>query len=185
MELGVTPIEGPFSKYMTAQETAILVTLIGLSDPKVVIEFGCNEGVTSKRILDNVPSIEKYIGIDVAIDHVPVLGCQFWEVPKHPGAYAASDARFQLLTSPSQYLTADMLEPCDAVFIDGDHSERVVLHESNIARRLVRPGGIICWHDFQNPAVEVTRAIHKLCDQGWPINCVEHSWLAFTEVSHV
>jgi hypothetical protein len=37
-ELGVEPISGPFSKYMTPHETAILVALVKSVAPKVMIE---------------------------------------------------------------------------------------------------------------------------------------------------
>jgi predicted O-methyltransferase YrrM len=178
-DLGVVPITGPFSKYMTPHETAILVTLVKSVAPKVMIEFGCNAGITAARLLENVPTLQHYIGIDVPSDHVTTLRCQRSEVPLNAGAHAADDARFHLLTVPSQTISADDLEPCDAVFIDGDHSEAAVLHESRLARELVRPGGIICWHDFFNPDVEVTRALTSLQGEGWAINCVEDSWLAF------
>jgi len=181
-ELGVAPIKGPFSKYMTPQETAILVALVKSVSPKVMIEFGCNEGLTAKRLMDNVPTLERYIGVDVPRDHVPTLACQSNEVPLFPGLHVVDDNRFYLLFASSADLTADELEPCDAVFIDGDHSEKAVIHESHIARALLRPGGIICWHDYDNPAVEVTSAVDKLIEQGWPIDCVEHSWLAFMRI---
>jgi predicted O-methyltransferase YrrM len=177
-ELEVKPVKGPFSKYMTPQETAILIKLIGSVSPKVVIEFGCNLGITARRILDNVPSIEKYIGIDVPSNHKPVLSCQIEEVSHAPG-YFAHDDRFQLLIEPSQDITLDKLEPCDAAFIDGDHSYDVVSRDSLLARHLLRPGGIICWHDYNNPSVHVTEVISELCANGWPIHCVENSWLAF------
>jgi predicted O-methyltransferase YrrM len=181
-ELGVAPIRGPFSKYMTPHETAILVALIKSIVPKVMIEFGCNAGITAARVLENVPTLETYIGIDVPFDHVPTLRCQRSEVPINAGAHAADDERFHLLIAPSQSVSADDLEPCDAVFIDGDHSEAAVLHESRLARELVRPDGIICWHDFYNPDVEVTRALFRLQREGWAIDCVENSWLAFLRV---
>jgi predicted O-methyltransferase YrrM len=176
------PLRGPFSRYLGAQETALLAALIGSVKPRVMIEFGCNRGTTAKRLLDNIGSLEKYIGIDVAPDHVPTLACQRSEVPNHAGCDAADDARFLLLTMPSRSLDVEALEPCDAVFIDGDHSLPAVMHESRLARALLRPGGIICWHDYGNPAVEVTAALDALQAQGWPINCVENSWLAFLRV---
>ena len=81
-------------------------------------------------------------------------------------------------------LRSGHLEACDAVFIDGDHSELAVLHESRLARRLMRGRGIIVWHDYGNNAVEVTHALNRLHNEGWPISCVEHSWLAFMRVEN-
>jgi predicted O-methyltransferase YrrM len=181
-DLGVTPITGPTSYYLNAHETSILIALIkSVVVPRVMIEFGCNQGITAARVLEHVPSLQTYIGIDVPPDHETTLQCQRSEVPLY-AAQAVDDERFYLLMRPSVSLSADDLEPCDAVFIDGDHSEAAVLHESRLARALVRPGGIICWHDFSNPAVEVTQALTSLEQEGWPINCVENSWLAFVRV---
>jgi predicted O-methyltransferase YrrM len=164
---------------MTPHETAILVALVRSVAPRVMIEFGCNAGVTAGRLLENVPTLQRYVGIDVPFDHVTTLRCQQSEVPVNAGAHAADDERFFLLTVRSQTLRTGHLEPCDAVFIDGDHSEAAVLHESRLARRLLRPGGIIVWHDYQNPSVEVTQTLDRLHGEGWAIDCVEDSWLAF------
>jgi predicted O-methyltransferase YrrM len=169
---------GPFSRYLGANECSIMIDLVRSVSPRVMIEFGCNLGITAKRVLENVPTLEKYIGVDVPPAHVTTLMCQLEEVPESAGCYA-DDPRFRLLTSPTQELEASDLEPCDAVFIDGDHSFPAVTHESIIARDLVRPGGIIIWHDFQNPSVEVTEALVSFYAQGWPIVSVRNSWLAF------
>jgi hypothetical protein len=169
---------GFFSKYLNQQETSILIDLIKRVSPKVMIEFGCNVGITAKRVLENVSTLERYVGVDVNGDHVPTLECQLSEVPERAGAYAADDHRFFLLTSSSTLLGPGDLEPCDAVFIDGDHSEEVVSHESLLAKKLVRRGGIVIWHDYGNPSVEVTKVLDRLGGT-WPIASVEGSWLAF------
>jgi predicted O-methyltransferase YrrM len=168
-----------FSKYLSWNETAILLYLLRSVNPKVMIEIGCNTGVTAAAVLKNVPSIERYIGIDVAPDFIPTLECQINEVPQQAGWYAADNDRFLLLTRPSMELKAADLEPCDAMFIDGDHSEAAVAHDSLLAKELVRPGGVIIWHDYENPAVGVTKALDRLCDAGWPIVSVSNSWIAY------
>jgi predicted O-methyltransferase YrrM len=168
-----------FSRYLSGHETSILVDLVKSVSPRVMIEFGCNAGITAKRVLESVPTLERYIGVDVEPDHVPTLSCQAAEVPAQAGAFAADDPRFFLLSSPSIRLNGDDLEPCDAVFIDGDHSDEAVTYESYMAEELVRRAGIIIWHDYGNPAVEVTRALERLAADGWPIKSVEGSWLAF------
>jgi predicted O-methyltransferase YrrM len=178
-ELNIKQINGPFSYYLNGNETSLLVALIKSVHPKVVLEFGTNRGMTARRILDNVPTIERYIGIDVASDHVPTLKCQRTEVPSEAGSFAAGDPRFYLLLRESQQLTLDELEPADAAFIDGDHSEQGVFEDTIIAAALVRRGGIICWHDYQNAAVGVTAVLDRFCEQGWPIISIEGSWLAF------
>jgi predicted O-methyltransferase YrrM len=179
-ELGVQPIKGPFSYYLNQYETAILIALVKSVAPKVMIEFGCNLGMTARRVLDNVPTLDRYIGIDAPHDHKPPLACQQSEVPKEPGRFAANDERFWLLLTTLP-LPED-LEPCDAAFIDGDHSAEGVRRDTILARALIRPGGIIVWHDAGNKNVEVTPVLERLCEQGWPIHHVEGSWIAFCRV---
>jgi predicted O-methyltransferase YrrM len=171
-----------FSRYLNEHETSILIGIVKSIAPEVMIEIGCNLGITAKRVLDNVPSLKRYIGVDVPPDFETTLACQTEEVPARAGAYAADDERFFLLECPSAKLTVDKLEPCDVVFIDGDHSDDAVTRESYLAKALVKPGGIIMWHDFNNPAVEVTTALTRLHDSGWPIISVRGSWLAYMRV---
>src|SRR5262245_50849780 len=165
--------------FLNSRETMIVIELISSVKPKVVFEFGVNLGKTAHRILRSVSSIELYVGIDVPWGHETRLKCQRKEVPVHAGMYAADDPRFRVLLRESTTLQADELEPCDAVFIDGDHSAIGVEHDSRLARALLRPGGVIVWHDYNNGAVEVTAALDKLAAEGWPICHVPETWVAY------
>jgi predicted O-methyltransferase YrrM len=167
--------------YLNQNETRIVIELVKSVNPKTMIEFGCQMGRTSAAILSEVDVLERYIGIDVPADYVPTLAAQRSEVPSLPGRYALGDERFRLIIRPRgslDLLPPDLL-PCDAVFIDGDHSEQAVMHDSLLADALVRPGGIIIWHDYNNPTVEVTRALDTLIEAGWPIKIVKNTWLAY------
>jgi len=64
-EFAPKPIAGPYSKYLGGDELKVLIAILEAAAPKVMVEFGCNEGMTAKRILQHVHSIERYIGIDV------------------------------------------------------------------------------------------------------------------------
>jgi len=180
IELHPKTIRGPFSFYLNGRETSLLTMLVDSVKPKVVLEFGCNVGMTAKRVLENIPGIERYVGVDVPFDHKTTLVCQSSEVPLHPGCYA-DDPRFWLLIADRE-LTHDDLEPVDAVFIDGDHSFDGVMHDSRLARELIRSPGIIVWHDFLNPSVDVTKVLDQLSEEGWPIVGIKNSWLAFTKI---
>jgi|SRR5262252_476341 len=172
------------NKYLGDVETAILVSLVKSVNPKVMIEIGVQEGRTAKIILDNVEGLQRYIGIDVLPDHEPTLECQRSEIPRTAGIYAAPDERFWLLVCEggSTRLGPQDLEPADCCFIDGDHSRAAVEHDSFLSRALVRPGGIVIWHDAGNEAVEVTPVLEQLSGQGWPITAIEGSWLAYMRV---
>jgi predicted O-methyltransferase YrrM len=168
------------SNYLSSYETAIVATLVNEVQARVMIEFGCNDGRTAKALLRGVPSLERYIGIDVEPGHRPALSCQNQETPTLAGIYAAADPRFLVLLKDSRMLTADDLEACNAVFIDGDHGKAAVEHDSRLARELLRPGGVMIWHDYGNGAVQVTEVLDRLHDdEGWPIARIGETWLAF------
>jgi predicted O-methyltransferase YrrM len=167
--------------YLNDRETALVVELIASVAPRVVFEFGVNLGITARAILEATPSIKRYVGIDVRWGFSTTLECQRKEVPVNAGLYAASDPRFFLLHCEhgSCELEPDDLEPTDAVFIDGDHSAAGVLADSLLARRILRPGGIIVWHDYGNEGVEVTAVLDRLAAEGWPICHPPETWLAY------
>lgn len=53
---------------------------------------------------------------------------------------------------------------CDVVFVDGSHAYSYVVSDSEKALQLVRPGGLVLWHDYAGPrhAVGVYRALNEL-----------------------
>jgi predicted O-methyltransferase YrrM len=167
--------------YLGAGETAIVVELVAAVEPRVVVEFGVNLGKTARAILDATPSIYRYVGIDVPPGFLTRLACQSAEVPFVAARHVADDPRFFLCLCDrgSVELGPEDLEPADAVFIDGDHSAAGVAADSSLAAAILRPGGVVVWHDYGNPAVEVTAVLDRLVADGWPIRHVDSTWLAY------
>lgn len=56
---------------------------------------------------------------------------------------------------------------CDVVFVDGSHAYSYVMSDSEKALVLVRPGGIVLWHDYAGPdhSPGVYRALNELHEQ--------------------
>ena len=166
--------------YSGPHETGILIALATKINARTFIEFGTNRGLTAQAILKKVPTLERYIGVDVPADHKPILEQQNSEIPDSAGIYAIADPRFELWIrqngtldlAPHDFPLADM------VFIDGDHSALAVTHDSHLARAIVRPAGLIVWHDYGNDAVEVTKTLDRLFAEGWLIFHVADTWLA-------
>jgi spermidine synthase len=182
--LNVLPIEwGKLPKhYLNAGELEVLVALVRSAQPKGVLEIGVNTGRTARALLDNVPGIERYQGIDVPPGYAFACRVQRNEVPTNPGHYALQDHRFELVLRPrgSFDLTPADLRPCDVVFIDGDHGRAAVMHDTALAVSLLRPGGLIIWHDYHDfETVEVRDALHELQATGMPIQHVAGTWIAY------
>lgn len=182
--LDIRPIDwtGLPRRFLNPGELEVLIALIASVKPRAIAEFGVNVGRTAKAILANVPGIESYVGVDVPPSYVPSTAVQRHEVPKNPGEMVRGDPRFQLIVRPRGSLDLDRhdLAPCDAVFVDGDHGRQVVLHDSALALAIVRPGGIIVWHDYHAlGTVAVAQVLDELPLFDPPIMHVEGTWLAF------
>jgi hypothetical protein len=54
-----------------------------------------------------------------------------------------------------------------------------VLADSIWASQIVTHGGLIIWHDYGNPTVEVTDVLDELQREGRDIQHVAGTWLAF------
>jgi len=171
----------PSRQYMHDGELDLIVAILTQCRPKIMIEFGVNVGLTAQAVLKNVASIERYIGIDVLPGYQCILRGQQGEVPINPGFLVLEDERFSLLLRKrgSFDLRPHDLPEADAIFIDGDHSYDAVMNDSALAQQRIRPGGVILWHDYGNPTVEVTAALDDVAmHDGRTILNIEGTWLA-------
>lgn len=173
---------GLTKRYMNPGELEVLVALARSVSPKTVIEIGTNEGRTAKALLQNVERIEQYHGIDVEVGYVPAMKVQRNERPERPGWMAVDDPRFELILRKRGSLDLEPrdLTECDVMFIDGDHGHAAVRHDIRLAEALVRPGGLIIYHDYHDlGTVDVKTVLEERAARGFQIQHVERTWLAF------
>lgn len=69
---------------------------------------------------------------------------------------------------------------CDLVFVDGSHAHSYVESDSRKALRMVKPGGVVLWHDYKGPegargVFEVLNALAKEI----PLVCIEGTCFVF------
>jgi hypothetical protein len=172
---------GLHQQYLNIGEMDVIAALLRMVEAKSVVEVGCRDGRTARVLLHNVSSLQRYFGVDVPMSYQPTLSHQRAEMVSGPGGLVIDDPRFELIIRErgSQDLMPSELLPVDAVFIDGDHSERAVDWDSRLADAIAQK--LIIWHDYHNdPAVEIKPVLDRLCnDEGWPIRVVEGTWLAY------
>ncbi len=109
-----------------------------------VFEFGTYMGRTTYHLARNDPAIEIYtlnLSPDEDLRYGRYLGVLFkgteQEKQIHP---IYSDSRgFDTTPYKGQF---------DLVFVDGDHSYEMVKNDTNKAFELLKPGGVIIWHDY-------------------------------------
>ncbi|MGA8499741.1 MAG: class I SAM-dependent methyltransferase [Xanthobacteraceae bacterium] len=57
----------------------------------------------------------------------------------------------QLLCDSKVFDETDYREQFDLIFIDGSHAKSYVENDTDKALRMVKPGGVILWHDYRGP----------------------------------
>lgn len=174
--------DGLPTRYFNPGELDALLCLYESVRPEVVIEFGVNTGRNVVAALRNIPSIKRYIGVDVPVGYQTRMTVQRGEVPEQPGYLAKNDPRFELVIRPRGTfdLTKEELPRADAIFIDADHSRVGVENDYKLAKQLINPGGVIIFHDDNGlPVVEVTQTLNDFVKHGSNIVHVEGTWLAF------
>jgi hypothetical protein len=176
-------LRGLPARFMAPGELEKLIAIIRLvEEPRAMLEIGCHQGRTAAVCLREIASLQRYVGVDVLPGYRPALLAQQGETSRHPGHHALPDARFHLLLRPrgSLDLVPSDIGAVDIAFIDGDHGAAAVRHDTALARALVRQGGgVIIWHDYGNPAAEVTGVIDDEIARGHDIRQVKGTWLAF------
>ncbi len=84
--------------------------------------------------------------------------------------YTGTDAKpkiRQLFGDSKQFDESPYANSFDLIFIDGSHAESYVESDSRKALKMVRPGGLILWHDYRGPrrAKGVFRALNRLAKE--------------------
>lgn len=178
--------QGLPKRFFKAGELDAWLHLVESVRPQIVIEFGVHEGRNAAAAFRNIASIWRYVGVDVMPGYRSRMRVQRLEVPAFPGRLVREDTRFELIVRPhgTLDLVADDLPMADVVFIDADHSRVCVEHDYGLARQVIRPGGMIIFHDDNClQAVEVTQTLNDLCAAGREIVHVEGTWLSFERIT--
>ena len=68
----------------------------------------------------------------------------------------------QLYGDSKQFDEAPYADACDVVFVDGSHAYSYVVSDSAKALRMVRPGGLVLWHDYSPACPGVFGALNAL-----------------------
>ncbi len=155
------PDEGSSVSY---REMVVLCSMIRYERVRTAFEIGTSLGVTTFNIALNLPDG----GVAHTLDLPPVKPKEAsirtaFEVSisdrkmifgnREPRRFLSSaiEAKVNQLHGDSATFDYSPYEgSCDLVFVDGAHSMEYVESDTKAAFRLVRPGGIVVWHDYNN-----------------------------------
>ena len=157
-------------------ELDIINRLVKYTEPLAIFEIGTFDGRTTLNMASHAPPGASVFTLDLPPSEVDdtALGIEFGDrlyIEK-----AASGSRFsrsdmasrieQLYGDSATFDFGRFEQKIDFLFVDGAHSYEYVLKDSETAMRLVRPGGVILWHDYlpAGPTAwpGVTKALEEL-----------------------
>ncbi|HEY9518454.1 MAG TPA: class I SAM-dependent methyltransferase [Gemmatimonadales bacterium] len=160
-------------------------------DARVMFEFGTCTGKTAYLWARNQPAGGTVTTLTLPPEQADqVEGVAAGDDPVAV-AYAREESRFsrflysgtaaearivQLLGDSKQFDERPFAGRCDVVFVDGSHAYSYVVSDSAKALTMVRPGGLVLWHDYSPECPGVFRALNELV-QRLPLVHVEGTTL--------
>jgi len=161
----VVKVGTPNAYNLSWQEIVTISQLVRMLAPKTLFEFGTFDGRTTLHLAINAPddaliyTIDKEFGVfkfggDAEYFGEISIGECFINTP--------AEKKIQILTGDTKRLDVSKFkELIEFIFVDADHSYNGVLNDSGKAFEMIRPGGLIVWHDYLM-IDDVTRAIIEI-----------------------
>jgi hypothetical protein len=121
-------------------DTVVLMKLAAVLAPLRILELGSYRGYSAVAMLEHAPSNAQLTAVDID--------------PQHGEAYRCSplESRVDRRVAPVGFDAFDAEEhgSYDLVFIDADHAPAAARRDTEVALKMVAPGGTVLWHDYAN-----------------------------------
>jgi hypothetical protein len=155
------------------EDYLILHCLLKIHQPKSVFECGTNMGRGTEIICNAVPTADVYsLDLPTELAHISL---------QHPISEGKGDKVGSLCKRPFTQLRGDSMtfdyskHPCDAYWIDAEHTEAAVKHETKQAVKC--KAKLIVWHDSDMP--EVMAGILAGIGKGYEVYRVTDTRIAY------
>jgi len=166
-------------------EAAALAAMCRGVEAKRIFEFGTYKGVSTTQFALNLPADGRVFTLDLPEEH-PAYSLEITKEAERTiageggkGILVPEDLRAKVTFLKSDSALFDPAPFCatmDLVFVDGAHSWDYVKNDSEKGWEMLRPGGILVWHDCVPSHPEVVRFV-KEC--GWSPKRIHATALAF------
>ena len=134
----------PGGAHQRAEEITAFLELVESRRPTRIMEIGVADGGTNVLLTRSAPSVSLVIGVDTRL-----------RFPRLLRAVCPPTVDLRLIEGSSQSpsvvaAVVDALgdHQLDVLFIDGDHEYEGAMGDYRTYRHLVRPGGLIAFHDI-------------------------------------
>ena len=166
----------------------VMLRLLVATGAKNIFEFGTWAGLTTRILslyLDKIYTLD--IPKEIAeLSELPEG--QIGELSSHDDIGAFHKDRNNIVQfygdsgnrETMREIGFSIYEKLDAVFIDGNHSRKYIVLDTVNALKMVKPGGLIMWHDVKDDeGIDVNSVLEELSFDVWH---VEETWIGFCVV---
>lgn len=146
-------------------EAAALAALIKLTKAKSIFEFGTYKGVSTTQLALNLPDDGVIYTLDLPEDHPVYIDYSKLASADGMRIVVPEDQAHKvkyLKADSAVFDTAPYRGKMDLVFVDGYHSYEYVKNDTEKGLDMLRPGGIIAWHDCEAGRPEIVRYLKSL-----------------------
>jgi predicted O-methyltransferase YrrM len=152
---------------VSVTELLVLATLVRRVQAKRIFEIGTFDGRTTLNFAANAPDAEVHT-LDLPQDQQSALTIKigdekYIEKPKSGSRFVGTAEASRIVQHFGDSATFDytpFVGMMDFVFVDGAHSTEYVQSDTEKALQMLRPGGIIAWHDYGT--AQVTEALDEM-----------------------
>jgi methyltransferase family protein len=175
---------------MPLAELIILSTLAAYLQPAQVFEFGTWVGLTTLHLAANSPETARIATIDLPPDHAfrqtdtsdgKFYEKQLGDAPPIGECFAGTGYApriEQIFADTTEYDYARFHNAVDLVFVDAGHDYRLVRSDSRNALEMLRPGGVIFWHDYHYTQWGVYTWLNELAGK-LPLKNIQNTSLVY------
>jgi predicted O-methyltransferase YrrM len=152
------------------EEALALGVLMQMCKASRAFEFGTHRGISSSQLAANLPEHGRLFTLDLprsdtrtrftvddaAEKEVANFAVKGDMIPEHLRKKVTFLEQDSALFDPTSYK-----ESMDFVFIDGAHTIEYVANDSEKAWTMLKPGGIVAWHDCRAQSPDVVKYLRS------------------------
>lgn len=149
----LSPAESRHEWSLGAGEQFVIQALVQARGVRTAFEIGTFNGGTTRLLAESVPADGRVVTLDLpptAFDQTQrPLGVTGRGVGRAYADSPAAERIVQLLQDSLRFDATEYAGQFDLVLVDGGHEFQHGVADTRSALRLVKPGGIILWDDFE------------------------------------
>jgi hypothetical protein len=155
----------------TCYETVCIAAIVELLQPRCVFEIGTFRGQRTALFARHVPRNAEIFtldlepkdieGMSMKPDKGDLLYIMKDQIGEHFQTLPESCRVTQLLGDSMTFDFSPFYGRCDLIFVDGGHTYPLVKSDSRHAFKMLKPGGVILWHDYKLRCSETVLALNE------------------------